>query len=112
MSDKNPELELDEAKVRALIGMVSGDGYQAILDVMEWYCNRSENKLIGIHPSLKDEVLAEHAIVHAQRVYFQEVVSYIDTVIEKETGLRKNNQRFTVEEEDENLMSALPLTEE
>jgi hypothetical protein len=111
VSDKHAPPDLNDAQKRSLIGIVSGDGYQTILDIMEWFCDQQENKLLGISPALKDEVFAEHAIAHAQRIYFQDVVGYIDRVIEHETGLRKDNSRFKVEAEEANLMSALPITE-
>jgi hypothetical protein len=111
VADKNPSIKLTEAQRRALIGIVSGDGYQVVLDVMEEFCNRAENDLIGLRPELKDEVVAQHAIVHAQRVFFQDVTRFIDTIIKEETGLTKDNSRFRAEALAQ-LVSALPMTED
>lgn len=110
MADKNAALKLSEAQTRSLCGIVTGDGYQAILDVMEEFCNRGENELIGLKPGQDTEVIAKHAVVHAQRVFFQDVISFIDHAVAQETGMRKDNSRFPQALEAQ-LMSALPMTE-
>lgn len=109
--DKNLSLKLTDQQKRALCGIVAGDGYQVVLDVMEEFCNRAENDLIGLTPDQHNEVLAKHAIVHAQRIFFQDVISFIDSAVKLETGMSKDNSRFKAAEEAAQLMSALPLTE-
>lgn len=110
MADKNVALKLSDAQTRALCSIVTGDGYQAVLDVMEEFCNRGENELIGLKPGQDNEVVAQHAIVHAQRVFFQDVISFIDHAVNQETGMQKDNSRFPQALEAQ-LMSALPMTE-
>lgn len=106
MAEKHDDLNLSDQKKIALLGIVHTDGYQVILDIMEYFCNREENDLIGTHPAKHDEVLASHAIVHAQRAYFQSVVAKIDMIAQQQTGIKKDNRRMT---EEANLMSAMPL---
>lgn len=108
--DKNEALKLTDAQKRALCGIFTGDGYQVVLDVMEEFCNRGENELIGLVPGDASAVIAQHAIVHAQRIFFQRVVSFIDHTVAEETGNKKDNSRFP-QALVAQLMSALPMTE-
>lgn len=80
MADKNAETELPDVKVRALLGIYHDDGLQVVFDIMEEICNRSENDFLGTHPSDKEQVLAQHAILHAQRAFFQDVTQKIDMI--------------------------------
>lgn len=110
MADKHKKLKLNDVQLRSLAGIWHGDGYQVILDILENECNMAENELIGEHPSIPQNVLALHAIAHAQRAYFQEITGYIDIVMNEYHGTKTDNRRFPTQQEQ--LLSAIPLTED
>lgn len=93
MSDKK-SLDQQQQAI-ALIGIQNTDGFKLILDLLEAECVESENTLIATPPDNKDLVLAQHAIVFAQRQFCIEVVAKIQRLIssirnpqpEKDDGL-------------------------
>ena len=107
MADKGPDFAQD--KRTALLSIRSTDGYQVILDIMEDVCNKAENEFIGANPADKELVLSKHAIMHAQRIFFQTVVAKIDLLCEEQTGVAQPNPRLVKFAQ---LLSALPITED
>lgn len=107
MADKNEPAKFDEVKLRNLAGIYHGDGFQVILDVMEDECNRAENEFLAEHPANPQNVLAAHAILHAQRAYMQAVVAKIDGLMTGYMNSDKDNRRFP--DKMENLLSAVPI---
>lgn len=78
-------------KLAALSGIYDSSGLQVVFDVMEGFCNESENDYLAIPPSKPAEVLATHAIMHAQRIYFQKVAAKIDFLAAEARGGEKQN---------------------
>jgi hypothetical protein len=111
LSEKHDSFQITQTRKNGLIGIYHSEGYQAVLDIVEHFCNMSENELIAIHPSDHQAVLAQQAIVHAQRDLFQKFVAKIDFIMKEETATDKDNQRFK-EAAVAQLMSALPITDD
>lgn len=109
MADKNKAEKFDDVKLRSLAGIYHGDGFQVVLDIMEEECNKAENEFLAEHPVNPQAVLAAHAILHAQRAYFQAVVRKIDGLMNEYMNADKDNRRFPSQLEQ--LLSANPLTE-
>lgn len=109
MDDKTILGNFDDVKLRNLAGIYHGEGFQVVLDIMEEECNRAENEFLAEHPATPEKVLAAHAILHAQRAYFQAVVGKIDQLMDQYMNAGKNNNRLR--DPLENLLSAVPMDE-
>jgi len=81
------QLKSNPEKMGALAGIYDSGGLQVILDIMEQFCNEAENDFIGTKPSAPQEVLAAHAVMHAQRKYFIDVAARIDYLVAEQRGL-------------------------
>lgn len=79
-------VKLSPERLDALRGIYSTAGFQAVLDIMEARCNATENEFIGVVPGNDKAVIATHAVMHAQRIFFQEVVEKIDFLM-REAGV-------------------------
>ena len=111
MKQKDPMFQFPTDKIIALSSIYDSAGLQVVFDIMEKLCDEAENDFISTHPSDKDAVLAGHAILHAQRIFFNQVVQKIDNLVqEQRPGLEKDNRRLRIEQE-ERILSALPLEE-
>ena len=95
-------------KLLALQGIYDSQGLQVVYDIMEEICNEAENDFIGIHPNSPNLVLAQHAILHAQRVFFNAVVGRIDHLVADSRGTPpKDNKRIEFERT-ERILSVIP----
>jgi len=75
----------------ALIGIYDGQGYQAVLDVIENITLESEDALIGNPPGQDSTVLALHAVAHAHRAMLTTVASQIDVLVAEARGGEKKD---------------------
>lgn len=74
-------MKLDIEKKSALSSIYDSGGLQVVFDIMEDFCNQAENEFIATKPSDQAGVLSGHAIMHAQRKYFQDVAEKIDFLV-------------------------------
>lgn len=75
MRDLAPDRKL------ALINIYDGNGFQALLDVIENNVLDAEDALIGEPPGSADIVLALHANAHAHRALLTKVTQQIDVMV-------------------------------
>jgi len=78
-------------KLGALSEVYDSGGLQVVFDIMEQFCNQSENDFIGTRPGDDRAVVAAHAIMHAQRLYFQNVAEKIDYLVSEHRGSAKKD---------------------
>jgi hypothetical protein len=78
-------------KLGALSEVYDSGGFQVVLDIMEQFCDEAENDFLGTKPSEPAQVLAAHAIMHAQRVYFQKVAEKIDYLVAEHRSTDKKD---------------------
>lgn len=83
--------KLDIEKTSALSSIYESAGLQVVFDIMEDFCNDAENQFIATKPSDQAGVLAAHAIMHAQRKYFQDVAEKIDFLVSEYRDAEKKN---------------------
>lgn len=78
-------------KLGALSEIYDSGGLQVVFDIMEQFCDEAENDFIGTRPSEPEKVLAAHAIMHAQRLYFQKVAEKIDYLVAEQRSTDKKD---------------------
>jgi hypothetical protein len=84
-------IQLSKERLLALAGIYDGAGLQAVLDVLENIITESENSLIGERPGDAEEIVALHAIAHAQRALFIEAINHIDVQVADQRGVEKKD---------------------
>lgn len=84
-------IDLDSQKRLALAGIYDSAGLQVIFDIMESICVDAENEFIGESPANREQVLAKHAVLHAQRAFFQKTAEQIDYVVSEQRGTDKKD---------------------
>lgn len=91
-------MNLNAEQLLALQGIYDSRGLQVIYDIMEDICNSAENEFIGVHPNNPQLVLSQHAILHAQRMFFNSVVGRVDTIVaDSRKAAPKDNRRLRLE---------------
>jgi hypothetical protein len=78
-------------KLAALSSIYDSAGLQVVFDIMEKFCDKAENDFIGTSPSDSSGVLSAHAIMHAQRKYFQDITAKIDFLISQHRASDKKD---------------------
>lgn len=90
--------ELAPERKIALIATYDGQGFQAVLDVLDNIVLDSEDDLIGEPPGDKEKILALHAIAYAQRAMLTKAANQIDVLVaearqgEKKDTLKRREQ--------------------
>jgi hypothetical protein len=84
-------MKLNVEKLSALAAIYDSAGLQVVFDIMENFCIEAENEFIATKPSDQAGVLANHAILHAQRKYFQDVAEKIDSIVSEYRSTDKKN---------------------
>ena len=82
----DPMFKFDGEKTSALGSIYDSAGFQVVLDIMEKFCDKAENDFIATSPSDREGVLSAHAIMHAQRKFFQQVCEKIDYLVGEQRG--------------------------
>lgn len=84
-------IQLEDGKKSALAGIYDSAGIQVIFDIMEAACIESENEFIGTVPGNNQQIVAGHAVMHAQRAFFQKVVQHVDYIVAEQRGQDKKD---------------------
>lgn len=84
-------IQLEDGKKNALAGIYDSAGLQVVFDIMEAACIESENEFIGTVPGNDQQIVAGHAVMHAQRVFFQKMIEQIDYLVAELRGQDKKD---------------------